>query len=228
MSPLPGSPAGPPCRGMPTFRVLYISFWILSKEASPSVSLNRAPTERDAPFLEPSFNYFSKFPVNRHPPPRFPNGAPMKRERHPFPGPPSSSHPLIIHLFLKVPGKVAPSMFTQQGPYGERCSISEPTVYLFIYICQSQPFKEHSHKMGVKHTVTVHEAPCRQKAYIQWGAAWSPKGITYNTAITTPVPCSFQHDTFHLGFGRTVPSYPACIVVTLNRVSPAHLLPPPT
>jgi hypothetical protein len=38
--------------------------------------------------------------------------------------------------------------------------------------------------------VTVHEASHGRKAYIQWGVAWFPKGIVYDTAITTPVPCS--------------------------------------
>ena len=28
-----------------------------------------------------------------------------------------------------------------------------------------------------KHTVTVHGAPRRRKAHIQWDAAWFPKGI---------------------------------------------------
>ena len=32
-----------------------------------------------------------------------------------------------------------------------------------------------------------------------------PQGIIYDTAITTPVPRSLQHDTFHLGLGRPQP-----------------------
>jgi len=54
-----------------------------------------------------------------------------------------------------------------------------------------------------KHLVTIHRAPRGQKAYIQWGVAWFPKGIIYDTAI--PVPCSLQHDTFHLGLGKPEP-----------------------
>ena len=53
--------------------------------------------------------------------------------------------------------------------------------------------------------VTVHEAPCGRKAYVQWGVACFPKGIVYDTAITSPVPCSLQHDIFHLGLGRPEP-----------------------
>jgi len=48
--------------------------------------------------------------------------------------------------------------------------------------------------------VTVHRAPRGRKAYIQWGAAWFPKGMVYNTAITSPVPCSLQHDTSTLAW----------------------------
>jgi len=36
--------------------------------------------------------------------------------------------------------------------------------------------------------VTIHGAPHGRKAYIQWGAAWFPKGIVFDTAISTPVP----------------------------------------
>jgi hypothetical protein len=81
---------------------------------------------------------------------------------------------------------------------------------------------------GEQHKVTVHGAPRGQKAYIQRGAAWFPKGIVNDTAITTPVPCSLRHDTFHIGLGRPEPRYPVCAVATLNRAYPPHLLPPPT
>jgi hypothetical protein len=50
-----------------------------------------------------------------------------------------------------------------------------------------------------KCTVTNQGAPRGQKAYIQWGAAWFPKKIVNDIAITTPVPCSLHHDTVHLG-----------------------------
>jgi len=54
---------------------------------------------------------------------------------------------------------------------------------------------------GEKRKVTVHGAPRRRKAYIQWGAAWFLKGIVNDTAVSTPVPCSLWHDIFHLGLG---------------------------
>ena len=37
--------------------------------------------------------------------------------------------------------------------------------------------------MQGKHTAIVHRAPWGRKAYMQWGAAWFPKGIVNNTAM---------------------------------------------
>ena len=64
------------------------------------------------------------------------------------------------------------------------------------------PRKKPSSYIQEKPKVTVRGAPRRRKAYIQWGAAWFPKGIVNDTAISTPVPSSLWHDTFYLGFGR--------------------------
>ena len=76
-------------------------------------------------------------------------------------------------------------MFAQQGPYGERCSISKANgLFTHLYLSET-PVKEPYHEMGEKHTVTIHGAPHRQKAYIQWGAAWSTKGII-TTLLTLP------------------------------------------
>jgi len=82
--------------------------------------------------------------------------------------------------------------------------------------------------MKGKHVVTVHGAPRERKAYIQWGMVWFPKEIVNVTAIIAPVPCSLQHDTFHLALDRPEPHQPMCVIVTCNRVYPPHLLPPPT
>jgi hypothetical protein len=65
------------------------------------------------------------------------------------------------------------------------------------------PVKELSHEIEGKRMVTTHRAPGGLKAYIQLGMAWFPKGIVYNTAITTPVPCSLQYNTFLHGLGRS-------------------------
>jgi hypothetical protein len=92
-------------------------------------------------------------------------------------------------------------MFPQEGPYGQICSFSRANG-LFIHLPVGVPKKEPSQEMRGKHIVTVHGAPRARKAYKQWGAAWFPKGIVNSTAVTTPVSCSLQHDTFNLGLGR--------------------------
>jgi hypothetical protein len=82
----------------------------------------------------------------------------------------------------------------------------EPIVheYSFIFECQSAQ-KEPSHEKGKTFKVTVHGAPGRRKVYIQWGAVWFHMEIVNDTAITALVPCSSQHEIFHLGFGRLEP-----------------------
>jgi hypothetical protein len=82
----------------------------------------------------------------------------------------------------------------------DRDSVSESSfVWLPPLLFYSRvPLLFHKNR-GTK--VTTHRAPCRWKALIQWGAAWCPKGIVSDTAITTPVPCSPWHDASHLGFG---------------------------
>jgi len=184
--------------------------------------IHRALVERYALFTELSFHYLSQFPLNGHPP----HGARWyaDRERHPSTEP--TSHPLKIHLSLRVPGKGAPFMFPNRVLM-ERDTLSpEPLVYLLISVCQS-PQKGALLQSGDKHKVTIHGTPRGRKVYIQWGAAWFPKGIVNDTAITSPVPCNPWHDTFHLGLGRPEPRYPARVVATLNKVYPPHLLPLP-
>ena len=57
----------------------------------------------------------------------------------------------------------------------------EPLVYFsfihsFMYVCRSPQKEALLHTYGEKYMVTIHGAPRRRKAYIQWGAAWFPKG----------------------------------------------------
>ena len=85
-----------------------------------------------------------KIPNKRTPQPGSPTG-PLRR--HPFPEP-SSTNPLITHLSLKVCGKGYPLHVPQQRPYGERCSVSRPLVYSFIYMSQST-VKQLSYEMRV-------------------------------------------------------------------------------
>jgi hypothetical protein len=136
-------------------------------------SPNRAPVKRDASFLEPSFHYLSQFPVNGPPPQVLQRDA--YGERHPSTEP-STSHPLKIHLSLRVPGKKAPTMFPNRVLMDTDTPSPQPLVYLFMYVCQSTQ-KGALLQNGENHEVIVHGAPCRQKAYIQWGMAWFPKGL---------------------------------------------------
>ena len=149
----------------------------------------------------------SETPVNA-PPPKVPQWG-QYREGSQFPEP-SFTHPLMKtkSCLSKSLVKEPPTMFFQWGLHVGRCSISRASgLFIHLYLSKS-PVKEHSHKIGGKHTVTVCRTPFECKAYIQWAAAWFPKGFVYDTAITTPMPCSLQHDTFLFGLGRPEPHYP--------------------
>jgi hypothetical protein len=74
-----------------------------------------------------------------------------------------------------------------------------------------------------KNKFTVHGAPRRRKAFIQWGASWFRKRIINDTAISTAVPRNSQHDTFHFGLGRPEPRQAVCVVATLITVYPPQL-----
>jgi hypothetical protein len=116
---------------------------------------------------------------------------------------------ISFYLSLRVAGKGAPSMFPNRVPMDRDTPSPEPLVYVFIhsvsYVCLLDSPKRSPLTYGEKHKVTVHGAPRRRKAYIQWDAAWFPTGIVNDTAISTPMPCSPRHDTFHLGLGRPEP-----------------------
>ena len=74
--------------------------------------------------------------------------------------------------------------------------------YPVIYISEDSPVKEFSYEPEDNYMVTTHRAPHRPKACVRWGAARFPKGIVCDTGITTPLPCSRQHDTFYFGLSR--------------------------
>jgi hypothetical protein len=95
-------------------------------------------------------------------------------------------------------------MFPKRVPM-ERDSLSpEPMVYSFIYVHQSPQLRSHPTKVGK--TYSHHPwSPAQTEVLHTLGAAWFPKGIIYDTAITVPVPCSCQHNTYHLGFSRPEP-----------------------
>jgi len=58
-------------------------------------------------------------------------------------------------------------------------------IHSFMYVCQSPQKGALLHTYGEKHKVTVHGAPRRWKACIQWGAAWFHKGIVM-TLLSVP------------------------------------------
>ena len=154
---------------------------------------NRAPAKRDDPFPKPS-NYLLKLPVSGLP--RFPNG-PLRRDA-----------PVSRVFFYTFPSK---SPVNEPPPCSPTGSLWREKLHLqslwFVpsFLCVRVPNKEPYHEKRGKYLVTVHEAPSGQKAYIQCGAACFPKGMVCDTGTCTPVPCSLQHDTFHLGLGRPEP-----------------------
>ena len=76
---------------------------------------------------------------------------------------PPTTHPLKIHLSLRVPGKGAPSMFCSRVPMDRNTPAPELLIYLFMYVCQS-PQKAALLQNWEKHKVTVHGTLRRWKA----------------------------------------------------------------
>jgi hypothetical protein len=115
----------------------------------------------------------------------FPNGAPVER-----------NNPLTGNFYLSLnkslfvfpsesPVREPPSMFPNRVPMDSDTPSPEPLVYFsfihsfihsFMYVCRYPQKGAPLHTYEEKHKVTVHGAPCRRKTYIQWGAAWFPKG----------------------------------------------------
>ena len=150
-------------------RLKYISPWV---NRPPSRLPSRTPTERDATFLEPSLNYFSKLPVNGPPsPPGSPVGSLW---RHLFPEP-SATLTLITHLSLKVPSKRAPSMFPNRVPMERDAPSSEPVVNSFIYISQSSQWRSLPTKWGKTYGHSLW-SPMRMEGLLTMGYGLVPQG----------------------------------------------------
>jgi hypothetical protein len=145
-----------------------------------SGSPNRAPIERDAPFLEPSFHYLSQFPVNG-PPLQIPQQDPY-RERHPSTEP-SKSRPLKIHLSLRVPIKEAPSMFPDRLPVEEDTPFPEPLFNPFM--STRVPKKGALLQNGKKHKVTFHGAHTDGRYTYSGVPLGSPRGLL-TTLLSIP------------------------------------------
>jgi hypothetical protein len=185
----------------------------------PPGSTNRAPAKRDAPFPKPS-NYLSNFQLNAASPPRFSNGAPTETpvSRASF-----YTSTDISPCSQKSPVRETPPCSPTRSLWREMLRLQSQW-FIHSFISVNNPQLGALPRNGGKHTVTVH-ADGRPTYNGVWRG--SPKRIVYDSVITAPVPCSLQH-TFHLGLGTPEPRLTACVIVTLNRVSPPHLLPPPT
>jgi hypothetical protein len=100
-----------------------------------------AHMKRDACFQ--SLPSTIKVPGKWTPPPlRFPNG-----ERHPFPEP-SSAHPLITHLSLKVPGKVAPLHVHPTGYFWKEMLYLQSQWLIHSFMYQSPQLRSPPTKWG--------------------------------------------------------------------------------
>jgi hypothetical protein len=63
-------------------------------------------------------------------------------------------------------------MFPNRVPMDMDTLSLQPPVYSFIHVRLQETQKRSPPTQGEKQKVTIHGAPRRQKAYIQWGAAW--------------------------------------------------------
>jgi hypothetical protein len=111
------------------FQSLIISFSVSSKGALTLGSPYRAPTERDAPFPEPSI-CLSKYLVNE-PPSRFPSGAPMERN--------ARLQSLPLHNLQGPQSRSPPSRFPSQSSLRERCSVSRALLQLSEFLVSGPP-----------------------------------------------------------------------------------------
>jgi hypothetical protein len=190
---------GPQLRQTPVSRALLtISFRIPSKGALHTDSPHKAHRERDAVFPEPSI-YLSKSPWNE-PPPRSPVG-PLWREM-----------PISIAFFCTYPDvkkshlskssvKDPPPCSPSGAPVERDAPSLEPMVHSVI-IPQSPQLRTSPMKWGENIRLPSTEPHVGGRPCTQWDVAWFPMGIVYDIAVTTPVPCSLQHDTFHIALGR--------------------------
>jgi hypothetical protein len=96
-----------------------------------------------------------------------------------------------------------------------------PYIVINLYLSGS-PIRSSPTKKKGKHLIPVYGPHVAGTPTYNGGATWFPKGIVYDTAISTPVPRSLQHDTFHLGLGRPEPLLSAGVVAALIRVCPPH------
>ena len=157
------------------------------------------------PLPEPSFTYISKSQIKRaHY--SFPNRAPKERALH--------FELSFIYILQGSQQRRPHSRLASKSFHWERCSISKSLVnkpprphsptgplwkellisrtnglFFHSYLSES-PVKELSDKAGRKHMFNIQKTPHEDGMLTDnWDVTWFSKGIIYNTAITTPVPC---------------------------------------
>ena len=72
-------------------------------------------------------------------------------------------------------------------------------------LCLPQSPKAAPTYILAKHTVAVHVAKRRRKAYTQSYVTWYPKRNVFDTAISTILQCSPQSDTVNFGLRSPAP-----------------------
>jgi hypothetical protein len=86
----------------------------------------------------------------------------------------------------------------------------------FVHLTRSPTWTECVHTVGCG---LVSQPDCLHTGITaQFHAAFSTIPSMFTHCYHYPVPCSLQHDTFHVDLGRAEPCYPTCGIVTLIRV----------
>jgi len=111
---------------------------------------------------------------------------------------------MYVKKFPQSPrqGSPPPLHVPQQGPYGERCSVSRAGGLLIHLYLSESPKRSLPTKMGKTHTVTVHGASRGQKAYIRPGS--HADRLRLCSHYTTVVQHSARYPPPWLGYTRAL------------------------
>ena len=159
-------------------------------------------------------------------------------------GPYGEKYPLTGHFYLSF--NISLLIFPSESPVREPppCSLTGPPwaaillhqshwstfhPFLHSYMSAGVPRKESSYiHMGKNIRSPSTEPHADRRPTYSGGGDLVPQGDRYDTAVSTPLPCSLQLDTFHFGLGRPEPRQLSCVVATPIRVYSPQLLLPPT
>jgi len=134
-------------------------------------------------------------------------------------GPYGQKYPLTGHFHLSL--NISLFIFPSESPVREPppCSLTGSTwaaiirhqshwssFHSFIHVClpESQKMSPPTYIWG-KTWGHRPRSPTQTEVLHTMRCGMVPQRVGYNTAISTPVPCSLRHDTFHLGLGRLEP-----------------------